>query len=151
MSGRRLTFPAFIKLYQDAIWVAEEHCANVPMSIAERIGWPTGLGSMGEEPLHHFFDVGDRKRHVADADLIQHDRRTAHSITWVFGQHQEGHRLGIAIAQMDHTSLPVVVVIQMGQAPATGVLYLVLGDLQAQAITIKLQRAFKITNTESDM
>jgi hypothetical protein len=69
----------------------------------------------------------------------------------VFSQHQKGHRLGIAIAQVDNTSLPVVVVIQMGQAPATGILYLVLGDLKAQAIAIKLQRAFQITDTESDM
>jgi hypothetical protein len=35
---------------------------------------------------------------VANADLIQHDRRAAHCIARVLSQHQEGHRLGSAIA-----------------------------------------------------
>jgi len=86
-----LAFPAFIELHQDAIRVEEKDCANVPMSVAKRLGWPTGLGAMGEQALRHFINVRDGKRHVADADLIQHDRRAAHRITWVFSQHQEGH------------------------------------------------------------
>jgi hypothetical protein len=65
-----LAFPALIELHQDAIRVAEKHCANVPMSIAKRIGWPTGLGAVGEQALRHFVNVRDRKGHVADADLI---------------------------------------------------------------------------------
>jgi hypothetical protein len=88
---------------------------------------------------------------MADADLIQHDRRAAHRIARMLSQHQEGHRLGVAIAQVDHTSLPMAVVIEMRRATPTGVLYLVLGDLKAQAIAIKLQRTFEITDTESDM
>src|SRR5262249_45772594 len=38
-----LAFPAFIELHQDAIRIAEKDRANVPMRIAKRIGWPTGL------------------------------------------------------------------------------------------------------------
>jgi len=96
------------------------------------------LGAMGEQALRHFFNVRDRKRHVADADLIQHDRRATHRITRVFSQYQEGHRLGIAIAQVDNTSPYVAVVVEMRQATPTRVLHLVLGHLKAQAITIKL-------------
>ena len=113
LQSHTLAFPAFIELHQYAIRVAENHCANVPMRIAKRIGWPTGLGPMGEQALRHFVNVWDCKRHVADADLIQHDRRAAHRITWVFSQHQEGHRLGIAIAQVDNASPRVAVVIEM--------------------------------------
>src|SRR5207249_9003975 len=45
--AKLLAFPAFIELHQDAIRVAEEDCTDVPMRIAKRIGWPTGLGPMG--------------------------------------------------------------------------------------------------------
>ena len=31
------------------------------MSIAKCIGWPTGLGAVGEQALRHFFNVRDRK------------------------------------------------------------------------------------------
>src|SRR5437763_10046885 len=51
LQSHTLAFPAFIELHQDAIRVAEKHCANVPMRIAKRIGWPTGLGPMGEQAL----------------------------------------------------------------------------------------------------
>src|SRR5215475_10935044 len=102
-----LAFPAFIELHQDAIRVAEKDRANVPMSIAKCIGWTTGPCAMGEQALRYFFDVWDRKRHVADANLIQQDRRAAHRITWVLSQHQEGHRLGITITQVDNTALCV--------------------------------------------
>ena len=84
-----LAFPAFIELHQDAIRVEEKDCADVPIGVAKRIGWPTGLCPMGEQALRHFVNVGDCKRHVADADLIQHDRRAAHRIARVLGQHQE--------------------------------------------------------------
>jgi hypothetical protein len=52
---------------------------------------------------------------------------------------------------MDDTALRVALVIEMRQATSAGVLYLVLGDLKAQAITVKLQGMFEITDTESDM
>ena len=133
-----LAFPAFVELHQDAIRVAEEDRTDVSLGVAKRIGWPTGLCPMGEQALRHFFNVRDGKRHMADADLIQHDRRAAHRITWVLSQHQEGHRLCIAIAQVDNASPRVAVVIEMRQAASTGVLHLVLGHLKAQAIAIKL-------------
>jgi hypothetical protein len=106
---------------------------------------------MGEQALRHVFDVRNRKRHMADTDLIQHDRRATYRIPWVLSQHQEGHRLGVAIAQMDNASPRVVVVVEMGQATPTGVLHLILGHVKAQGITIELQRTLEITNTESDM
>ena len=76
-------FPAFIELHQDTIRVAEKDRANMPMSIAKCIGWTTGLGPMGEQALRHFFNIRDCKRHVANADLIQHDRRAAYCIARV--------------------------------------------------------------------
>jgi hypothetical protein len=109
------------------------------------------LGPVGEQALRYFFNVRDSKRHVADADLIQHDRRATHCIARVLSQHQERYRLGVTIAQVDNTALCVAVVIEMRQATSAGVLHLVLGHLKTQAITIKLQRTFEIADTESDM
>ena len=61
LRNRHLAFSAFIELHQDAIRVAEKDRANVPMSIAKCIGWPTGLCAMGEQALRHFFNVRDQK------------------------------------------------------------------------------------------
>jgi hypothetical protein len=77
--------------------------------------------------------------HVADANLIQHDRCATHRIARVFSQHQEGQRLGLTIAQVHNASPCVTVVVEMWQATPTGVLHLVFGYLKAQAITIELQ------------
>jgi hypothetical protein len=57
----------------------------------------------------------------------------------VFSQHQKGHRLCSAIAQVDNAAPRVAVVIEMRQTTLTGVLYLVFGYLKAKAITIKPQ------------
>src|SRR5205809_1990743 len=121
-----LAFPAFVELHQDAIWIAEKDRAQVSLGVAKGVGWSTGLNPLGEQALRDCFNVGDGKRDVANADLIQHDRRATHRISWVLSQHQEGYRLRIAVAQVHHASLRVAIVIQVGQTAPTGVLHFVL-------------------------
>jgi hypothetical protein len=69
----------------------------------------------------------------------------------VLSQYQEGYRLRIAVAQVHHASLRVAIVIQVGQTASTGILHFVLGHLKTQAVAIKLQRAFEITDAQSDV
>ena len=100
------------------------------LGVAKGIGWSTGLSPLGKQALRDCFNVGDGKRDVANADLIQHDRRATHRIARVLSQHQEGYRLRIAVAQVHHASLRVAIVIQVGQTAPTGVLHFVLRSLE---------------------
>src|SRR2546425_1256582 len=107
------SFTSFVQLHQNAIRVAEKDSTDVPLSIAKRIGWSTGLGTIGEQTPGDFFHIGNRKRYVTDADLIEHDGCATDRIARVLSQDEEGHRLGIAIAQVHDTPLGVVAGIQV--------------------------------------
>src|SRR2546421_3079680 len=133
-----LAFPSFIELHQDTVGVTEEDGPDVPLGVTKCVGWSAGLGSVGEQAVGHFLDIGDRKRYVANADLVEHNWRATDRLARVLGQDQEPHRLRVPIAQVDHAAPGVASGIEVRQAPAAGVLHLVLGHLKAQGIAIEL-------------
>ena len=123
-------------------------CANIPVLIGEGLNSSSDLYAIGDKMIGQSSDVFDRKRHMADANLVQFYAVAVRLVSRMASHNKE---LRLAPVQVYGTAIVALVLVGVGEPSGTSVLHEVFGNFHAKDVPIEGQSFVHVSDANSYM